>query len=153
MLPRKISESDQFSYVLDSDDRGWQILLLLWVSYPYSYLTQCISPWRSWKSQRVTFPFNHSRSMRANLSQWGIKSNLLLDFRQVSPPLCILKRDKRRKGKEREMLPFLPLIYMWYLEKQQPSSNLKNKKSTCWGWQSWNMKSTWILNDIIMSLS
>lgn len=29
MLPRKISKSDQFSYVLDSDGRRWQILLLL----------------------------------------------------------------------------------------------------------------------------
>ena len=29
MLPRKISESDQFSYLLDNDGRGWQILLLL----------------------------------------------------------------------------------------------------------------------------
>ena len=108
MLPRKISESGQFSYVLDNDGRRWQILLLLWVSYPYSYLTECTSPCRG-----LHFPFNYTRSMKASLSQWDIKSNLLLDFGQVSPPLYILKRDKRRKRKERGRDAPLPAFDMY----------------------------------------
>ena len=70
-------------------------------------------PLQRLKITELHFPFNYTRSMKASLSQWDIKSNLLLDFGQVSPPLYILKRDKRRKRKERGRDAPLPAFDMY----------------------------------------
>ena len=127
------------------------ILILTWQGPPTSVEAEY--------DRQLHFPFNYSMGWWSNLGQWDIKRNLFLVFKESTPLPTYQKRDKRREKKEEKKCSASCLCSyvndIWSCGSHlitMKGQAKKTKKSTCWGWQTRNVKSTWILNDIIMSL-